>query len=58
MNRNKIINNMIRNKINNETYTDRKEAKMKMGHANFNKALKNGEMEFIISTYETTDIIL
>lgn len=49
---------MIRNKMNNETYTDRKEAKMKMGHANFNKALKNGELEFIISTHETTDIIL
>ena len=49
---------MIRNKMNNEIYTDRKEAKMKMGHSNFNKALKNGELEFIISTHETTDIIL
>ena len=49
---------MIRNKMNNETYIDRKEAKMKMGHSNFNKALKNGELEFIISTHETTDIIL
>ena len=49
---------MILNKITKETYTDRKEAKMVIGHANFNKAVKRGELEYIISTHRASDIIL
>ena len=40
-----------------EVYENRKEAKIKMGHSNFNRALKNGEMLFI-KTYRPTDIII
>lgn len=49
---------MIHNKITNETYTDRREAKTVMGHAAYNKAVKRGELEYIVSTHDTTDIIL
>jgi hypothetical protein len=40
-----------------EVYENRKEAKIKMGHSNFNRALKNGEMLFL-KTYRPTDIII
>lgn len=40
----------------NERFPNRKEAKKKMGHANFNRALENGEITFI--TYGETDIII
>ena len=54
----KRINIMILNKITKETYPDRKEAKRVMGHANYNKAVKRGELEYIISTHRASDIIL
>lgn len=50
--------NMIFNKITNETYANRKEAKEKLGHANFNRMLKNGEITFIVTVANATDIIL
>jgi hypothetical protein len=40
-----------------ETFENRKEAKVKMGHANYNRALKAGEIMFI-TTYRPTDIII
>ena len=49
---------MIRNKITNETYPNRKEAKRVMGHAQYNKAVKRGEIEYIISTHKASDIML
>lgn len=49
---------MILNKITKETYPDRKEAKRVMGHANYNKAVRRGELEYIISTHRASDIIL
>ena len=49
---------MILNKITKETYPDRKEAKRVMGHANYNKAVKRDELEYIISTHRASDIIL
>lgn len=48
---------MVRNKLTNETYPNRKEAKRVMGHAAFNKAVKNGDIEYIIS-YGASDLIL
>lgn len=38
-------------------YANRKEAKIKMGHGQYNRALKNGEMLFV-STYKPFDIII
>ena len=49
---------MIHNKITNETYPNRKEAKKVMGHAKFNKAVKRGELEFTISTHGASDLML
>ena len=49
---------MIRHKITKETYPDRRQAKKAMGHAAFNKAVKNGELEYIVITYDITDIII
>ena len=49
---------MILNKLTNETYPNRKEAKKSMGHAAFNKALKCGNLEYIITIYDTTDVII
>lgn len=49
---------MIHNKITNETFINRREAKKSMGHAEYNKAVKRGELEYVISTHDTTDIIL
>ena len=39
-----------------EVFENRKEAKVKMGHGNYNRALKHGEILFL-STYRPTDII-
>lgn len=49
---------MIHNKITDEIYPNRKEAKKVMGHANFNKAVKKGDVEFIISTHRASDLLL
>lgn len=49
---------MIQNKITKETYPDRQQAKKAMGHAAYNKAVKNGEIEYIVITHDTTDIII
>lgn len=46
------MNNYI-NRITKETYADRKEAKRKLGHANFNRLLKEG-----VIIYAPSDIII
>lgn len=53
-----IDRNMILNKLTNETYPNRQEAKRIMGHAAFNKAVKRGDLEYIVSTHKQTDIII
>ena len=40
-----------------ETFENRKEAKLVLGHGRFNRALKNGEIMFI-TTYSPLDIII
>lgn len=40
-----------------QSFENRKEAKLVMGHGEFNRALKNGEFMFI-STYSPLDIII
>jgi len=40
-----------------EVYENRKEAKIKLGHSNYNKALKRGDI-FFLSTYNLSDIII
>jgi len=45
-------------KYKNLTFTNRQEAKKALGHAAFNKAVKNGEIEFIITPHDSTDIII
>ena len=50
-------NSKIKHVPSGEVYENRKEAKIKMGHSNFNRALKNGEMLFL-KVYRPTDIII
>jgi hypothetical protein len=38
-------------------FESRKDAKLSMGHSQYNKALKNGEMVFI-TTYAPSDVII
>lgn len=40
-----------------EVYANRKEAKLMMGHRNYDRALSNRQMLFI-STYGPTDVII
>lgn len=40
-----------------QTFENRKEAKLVLGHGKFNRALKNGEIIFI-TTYSPLDIII
>ncbi len=40
-----------------QTFDNRKEAKIALGHSNFNHALKDGKIVFI-TTYSPTDIII
>ncbi len=49
---------MILNKLTKEIYPNRKEAKKTMGHAAFNRAVKCGELEYIVTTHDTTDVII
>ena len=49
---------MILNKLTNETYNNRQEAKNTMGHAAYNKAVKRGDLEYIVSTHKDTDVII
>lgn len=49
---------MLKSKIDNKVYASRKEAKQKMGHAAYNRAVKQGEIEYIITSHNATDIIL
>lgn len=44
---------MLKNIATNENYTNRKEAKERLGHARFNRLLKQG-----IIVYKETDIII
>lgn len=49
---------MIKNKLTNEVYNNRQEAKQAMGHAAYNKAVKRGEIEYIISIHGTDEVVL
>ena len=49
-------NSKIKHIPSGEIYENRKEAKIKMGHSNYNRALKHGEILFL-SLYRPTDII-
>lgn len=49
---------MIKNKLTNEVFKDRQTAKQSMGHAAFNKAVKRGEIEYVVSTHNTSDVII
>ena len=49
---------MLKNKLDNAIYASRKEAKQKMGHAAYNRAVKKGEIEYIITSHNGTDLIL
>lgn len=49
---------MIKNKLTNEVYANRQEAKKSMGHSNYNKAVKRGDIEYVVSTHDTSDVIL
>lgn len=40
-----------------QTFDNRKEAKIALGHSNFNHALRDGKIVFI-TTYSPTDIII
>ena len=44
------------NIISGETFENRKEAKVRMGHSNFNRALRDGNILFL-SNYSPTDIL-
>lgn len=37
-------------------YANRKDAKLKMGHSNYNKAIRNGQMLFV-NTYDLNDVV-
>lgn len=49
---------MLVHKITKQTFPTRKDAKLIMGHAKYNQAVKNGEFEFKISTHKASDVIL
>lgn len=49
---------MIRDNETNIVYANRKEAKILLGHAAYNKKVRNGDMEYIISSHKPTDVIL
>lgn len=49
---------MIYNTVTKETFSNRKEAKQVMGHAAFNKAVKNGELQYSVSVHGASDIII
>lgn len=50
--------NILINRITGEIYENRKQAKEILGHANFNRMLKNGEIYFKVKLFNPTDIIL
>lgn len=45
-------------KYKDQIFSNRLEAKKALGHSAFNKAVKNGEIEFIVTPHDTTDIII
>lgn len=51
-------NGKLVNTLNGEIYASRKEAKEKLGHANFNKMLKNGEVTWKVQVIQPTQIII
>ncbi len=52
----------IVNKLTGETFANRKEAKVKMGHANYNRAIKQGNIlvwkEDEVTIHDACDIII
>lgn len=51
-------NNKLVNTLNGEIYASRKEAKEKLGHSNFNKMLKKGEVTWQVQVIQPTEIII
>lgn len=49
---------MIKDKETNIVYANRKEAKTLLGHAAYNKKVRMGAMEYIITSHKPTDVIL
>lgn len=45
------------NTLSGEVFENRREAKIRMGHSNFNRALRDGKILFM-SNYSPTDILL
>lgn len=44
------MKNLIKDMSTRRVYKNRKEAKLHMGHSNFNKALKQGQIMFVAGT--------
>lgn len=51
------MNTQVKHLPSGKTFSNRKEAKLMMGHGYYNRALKNGDMVFVTS-YSINDIIL
>lgn len=51
------MNTQVRHIPSGNVFSSRKEAKLLMGHSNYNKAIHNGQMAFI-TTYRMSDIIV
>lgn len=53
---------MLRHKKTNQVFNDRQDAKKILGHSNYNKAVKNREIEYLNDTqytlYQATDVII
>ncbi len=50
------MNTQVKSLITGQVFQNRKEAKLIMGHSNYNKALRKGEMAFV-TTPSPIDII-
>ena len=53
------MSNMLKNLETGEVFENRKQAKMVMGHANYNKAVKKGLIEYQnVKVYGSSDVVL
>lgn len=51
------MNTLVKHLPSGEVFANRKEAKLKLGHSNYNKALKNGEIAFV-TVFKALDTII
>lgn len=51
------MNTLVKHLPSGEVFANRKEAKLKLGHSNYNKALKNGEIAFV-TVFKVLDTII